>query len=726
MPSKFGGIPVEEPRQSKFGGIPLQESGMVQDEFNDPIEDADEAPMAAPTEAEFAEMQKDEYIPPEEPEGEGMIKGTYGVGEAVVGTGWNMTAGLAANALGSLKGIAKTMEEGTFGTQKGAEDAERYAQKFAQTFAFEPDTATGKAIMQGIGEIGAALEPLGPMAAEMQAAGGAAKLGRQARRTPLAKAFKDKATIDVKAKKPKIDISYTPEGKTKITPNEEMTRIGTLINKASKGNKKAREQLAKEININAEAKAAADRLDIDLSADILSDKEAIKQAAGLSRSEAGSAADISFREAIKRNVEKVDTAINSLGDASDLASVSDEVLSGLKTAQDKLKGISKEVYENIKTKIPARSKASVKNIRARISSIKKDMGGIEGLTAQEKKLVKMLEDPSVTYGRLDAERSSIGQALSGKSSPYADANTGRLKQLYAALKEDQVDNVTKIGGNELRDNLKWADGIVQKQKLLEESIVNVFGKDTGGSISSTLRQAITQGSKGDITKLNKTLKVIPKDLQKKAVLTSLIDTARSARAHEDIFGLAEYTKTFKGLKKNAPVYNKIVDVIADGGDKKAVNRLLTDLYVVSKRMQEAKSNVMVTGKANQALLKSMTAEGLIGKVFDSTLGRTGATVVGAKAGGGAGAMAARGAIDFLSAFKSDKVKSAGRMLSSQEFGNLAAEAATQPTIKTSTMNKFINSKAFNNWKKSAGVVIEDPRTWVMESVNLSKQQEEEQ
>ncbi len=143
----------------------------------------DDAPPAAPTEEGFAEMQKDIYVPPEEPSrGIGDVIG--GIAETAYQMPWNIGVGGVAQMLGTVKGIARTIDEGTFGTQKGAQSAEKYAQEFANTFIAQPETQTGQDIAEAVGKVSVALEGLGPMASQLQSVGTSAKLGRLARKAP--------------------------------------------------------------------------------------------------------------------------------------------------------------------------------------------------------------------------------------------------------------------------------------------------------------------------------------------------------------------------------------------------------------------------------------------------------------------------------------------------------------------------------------------------------------
>ena len=92
------------------------------------------------------------------------------------------------------------------------------------------------------------------------------------------------------------------------TPEE----VGALTQKAASGGMgavKAQEELAAQAKINPEAKAAADRLGIDLPADVFSDDDMVKATVGLTRSEVGKEPEALWRRAVKGARDKADEII---------------------------------------------------------------------------------------------------------------------------------------------------------------------------------------------------------------------------------------------------------------------------------------------------------------------------------------------------------------------------------------------------------------------------------
>ena len=238
-----------------------------------------------------------------------------------------------------------------------------------------------------------------------------------------------------------------------------------------------------------------------------------------------------------------------------------------------------------------------------------------------------------------------------------------------------------------------------------------------------MRNAITSSAKGDAAQFSKLLKVVPEDLRKETIATALASVTRSARgAERGAFGFDEFAKTYRGLRANAPVYSEVVKAL--GKDSDAV---LRDLYEVSKRVTEARANVLTTGKANQAMVESLKAEGIIGKVMQSTLAKGAVTSVAAMGGGPIAAGAASVITTALTSGNKDAVKAAGKLFASDEFQKMAIEAATKPDVSRFTIKKVANSKAFKQFADA--IKLEKNLTkreqWLIQSLQTERQFDQE-
>ena len=480
-----------------------------------------------------------------------------------------------------------------------------------------------------------------------------------------------------------------------VTTTVTTETINNLVQKASGkgfGSTAARDQLADLAQVNVAAKEAADRLNIQLPADVFSDNPQVRAAAGLTRSLAAGEAEAAWRTTVSQAVDKADDVIRQF-DATFVEGavapgvVSQKIKDSLTKTRADLNAQASKVYDAVDEVVPKTSIVDLPKLGATLDAIKAEVGE-KGMSAAERNLAKMIEDGNVTYGRLKREKTLIGKALNKMESPYGSMAEADLKRLYAALADDQLTNVGNIGGEELRQQLRGANLIYAKERALGNRIVNAFGNDLEGSIANKMRTAITGAAKGDAGEFNRLLKTVPEDLRKETLATALASVTRSARgAEKGGFGFSEFADIYPKLRANPPVYKTIVDTLGkDSAD------VLRDLYEVSKRITEARANVLTTGKANQAF---GNPEGLIGKIMESTITqRIVTTVTGMVPGMGA---VAPDILKFMATGAEDRVKAAGKLFADEAFQKLAVEAATKAAPSAATLRRTAMSQSFQKF-----------------------------
>jgi hypothetical protein len=238
-----------------------------------------------------------------------------------------------------------------------------------------------------------------------------------------------------------------------------------------------------------------------------------------------------------------------------------------------------------------------------------------------------------------------------------------------------------------------------------------------------MRLAITSAAKGDSADFMKLMKLVPEDLRKETVATALASVTRSGRgAERGAFGFSEFADLYPKLRANAPIYKQVVDALGPEAHK-----TMRDLYEVSKRITEARANVLTTGKANQALVESMKAEGLVSKVMESTTGKVVTTGVAAMGGGPIAAAATTGVMSALSSGKKDAVEAAGKLFASDEFQKLAIEAATKGDASKEAIKRLSMSQSFMNFAKAANLP-RDPgklEQWIVNALQTERQFDQE-
>ena len=500
--------------------------------------------------------------------------------------------------------------------------------------------------------------------------------------------------------------------------------VNLLVQKASGsgfGSTAARNRLADLAQVNVAAKEAADRLGIELPADVFSDNPQVRAAAGLTRSVAGSDIEAAWRTTVTNAVDKADNILKQF-DATFVEGavapgvVSQKIKDSLTSTRSSLNKEAGKIYNLVDEAVPKTTIVTLPKLKQTLDAVKAEVGD-RGMSAAEQNLAKMISEGKVSYGRLMREKTLIGKALSKLDSPYGSMAEADLKRLYAALSDDQLTNVANVGGEPLRQQLRAANLLYAKERALGQRIINAFGQDIEGSVANKMRTAITSAAKGDAGEFNRLLKSVPKDLQKETIATALASVTRSARgAEKGGFGFSEFADLYPKLRANPPVYKTIVDTLGkDSADT------LRDLFEISKRITEARANVLTTGKANQAFANP---EGLIGKVMESSLAqRAATTIVSTVPGGGA---VAPDVIKFMSKGADERVKAAGKLFADENFQKLAIDSA-KGTPSTATLKATVMSNAFKKFADAAKLPksVDARLQWLQQAVQAERQFDQE-
>lgn len=555
-----------------------------------------------------------------------------------------------------------------------------------------------QAVKKGVQRVTGKAPAPAPAAAAPGAPMGTAMATEAPPAAPVAAAMPEVAPVA-----PEIPVAPAAPAVAPIVAEVTEEEVGNLVKKASGtgfGSAGARDRLADLAQVNVAAKDAADRLGIQLPADVFSDNPQVRAAAGLTRSAAGSEAEAAWRNTVTQAVDKADDVIKQF-DATFVEGavapgvVSQKIKDSLTATRSDLNAQASKVYNAVDEVVPKTSVVDLPKLKETLDTVKAEVGE-KGMSAAERNLAKMIEEGNITYGRLKREKTLIGNAINKMESPYGSMAEADLKRLYAALADDQLTNVGNIGGEELRQQLRAANLLYAKERALGKRIVNAFGQDIEGSVANKMRTAITGAAKGDAGEFNRLLKTVPEDLRKETLATALASVTRSARgAEKGGFGFSEFADIYPKLRANPPVYKTIVDTLGkDSAD------VLRDLFEVSKRVTEARANVLTTGKANQALLQGMQAESLIGKVMESTLAK--GVVTGAAAMGGPIAAAATSVMTTaMTQGNKDALKAAGKLFADQEFQKLAIEAATKGTPSAASIRRTAMSQSFQKFADAA-------------------------
>lgn len=513
-------------------------------------------------------------------------------------------------------------------------------------------------------------------------------------------------------------------------PAMDPAALGDLIRQASRGGRSsddAVKALVAQAQVNPQAAAAASRLGIDVPADVLIDNPMVREGVGLTRSIAGSDAAVNFDQAIKRAIDQADDAFRQIDASPDIAAVSEKVRASLQGSEKTIRTQAGKLFDQVRQGIDQADVVSTPALASHLEEVARAMGGVDDMDPALRKLYDRITKGDVTYGWLDSLRRDIGQGYR-RAGPFADKASRDLDELYGALARDQSEAVRALGGDELLGTLQQANQATQLYKDFQERIVAAFGKDMEGSIANRLRTAVTNAGKGDAAALSRIMKIIPPELRKEAVATAIAAASRSSRDGARGFGFSQFSQFYTGLKANKPVFNQVMTTL--GPD---AARFMSDLADISARVTEARGNVITTGKANQALVQALTAEGIVEKALGSTILRRGAQAVGgaggAVAGGGIGAGVGAGLAGVIAdiaqnAANKDGLQAAGRMFASQQFKDIVEEAATNPKVADTAVRRLARSSAYRRWAKAINnpEAISRPERYIINLIQSARQQ----
>lgn len=522
--------------------------------------------------------------------------------------------------------------------------------------------------------------------------------------------------------------------------------LADLVRKASRGgigSAGAKRELAQFAQFNPEARAQAEALGFELPMDVFADNPQVRAAAGLLRSEAAGAEEAAYTKQLQSAMTRADELMTQYGatfiegkPAS--ADVSDRVLSSLTQQSEDLASKAKPLFDEFNARVPRDTKIALPDLAEEMARVTKETVPSQ-LTRAERGLLALVkkgengELSEVPYGALVREKQAIFDQLKGRvGNKYKDVDQVQLEKYYDILRKEQVAVADRLGDAEASQMLADANLLWAKKKSLDDLVVEGFGKGGDNSVAKLMKSAIKGAAEGDkaaFNKLNRVLDAVPPELRRETIATALATGSRSGQKFAGMdpgaFGFSEFAKMYQGLRANPEVYKRVVDALGPGSDE-----TLRRMYEVSKRVADARANVLKTGKANQAFLARLNAEKLTDAIINTAL-RTGAgkmatAAMGSAAGGPIGAAIATGLISAAGTKKSG-VQVATQMLASDEFKKLVEEAAVRE-VSPARIRAFVASPVFSKFANAVGLprAIEDRDRWIRNALEAQAQQPEEQ
>lgn len=511
--------------------------------------------------------------------------------------------------------------------------------------------------------------------------------------------------------------------------------LSGIVNKARGkgiGSKAAKKKLAKIFAQDPTVVDAAKRLGMDLPPDVLAKEYAPGALAGVTRKTQGSDPEIAWRKTVDDATQQAEDIMMenealyaSIGSevAPSMADAAAKVKSNIEGTKAKWEADAKAIFDEKKNVVPDSSIVELQNVEDLLLKRLVDIGEDE-MTSVEMNLLKRVEEGNMTMKGLLRHKTKMRKATQGKGNEWSESlDNAEIKEIESALREDQIANVSRIGGEELGEKLREANKLWAKKSELDEHLVKEFGKDGLGNLGGKLGSAFKNIDKTQ--NFDRLMSMVPEELRREVLMTGVAKASRSMSGQSAVkggFGFSEYADFYRKLRSDSAKTKYFKDNIGD-----AAFDSMRDLFEVSKRITRARALASRgTGADLQPLLENLQAENLVSSVLNS-----GAVsgAVGAMPKVGKIAVAGVGGISNALSTGGDKaLNQIGDLITSPQFKKLIENLATATEAEGEKMaKKFVLTNPFRQFLKHAKIRATDPEKWILDAMrterNISQDEE---
>jgi hypothetical protein len=480
---------------------------------------------------------------------------------------------------------------------------------------------------------------------------------------------------------------------------------------------------------------AARRLKIEqyLQPDHLTSNQAYRELAQAVKSVPGSQARAAEIAGLEQVGKQADDLITRIGGMTDLSRMNQAVRTNLDQTVTNLERQANKVYDDLRANVPAQTRGPADNVLTFVEQRALDLDGPQNLSSLEKSVRRKLTPREIkdeagnvvgmrypTYALIDDVRRDIG-AAARQQGPFADADTGLAKRLYALIDDDQFSLAETVGRGE---QYRLAKSLVAMRKGFEDDMVSLFGKQLDQSLVTKLSTATQALSKGDADKLVNILKAIPQDMRQ-MVAASALNTAFGKATQNGALNFNTYANWYEALLQNKQAYAALMNNLPQPARKS-----LSDLYRVADNVRKATRERITTGRIQAVQQELQGADTLIGNVFGvakrAAIGlpiEAGTTAMGLPGAGIASGLTAA----LSKGVKPQVAKAADELIASPEFQRLAVEGATRTTPNPATVKAVAMSAAFRRFADAAKMPREMSwrERWLVQSMQAAGQFDQE-
>ncbi len=480
---------------------------------------------------------------------------------------------------------------------------------------------------------------------------------------------------------------------------------------------------------------AARRLKIEqyLQPDHLTSNQAYRELAQAVKSVPGSQARAQEIAGLEQVGKQADDLITRIGGMTDLSRMNQAVRTNLDQTVTNLETRANKVYDDLRANVPAQTRGPADNVLTFVEQRALDLDGTQNLSSLEKSVRRKLTPREVkdeagnvigmrypTYALIDDVRRDIG-AAARQQGPFADADTGLAKRLYALIDDDQFNLAETVGRGE---QYRLAKSLVAMRKGFEDDMVSLFGKQLDQSLVTKLSTATQALTKGDADKLVNILKAIPQDMRQ-MVAASALNTAFGKATQNGALNFNTYANWYEGLLQNKQAYAALMNNLPQPSRK-----ALSDLYRVADNVRKATRERITTGRIQAVQQELQGADTLVGNIFNvakrAAIGlpaEAATTAVGLPGAGIASGLTAA----LTKGVKTEVAKAADELIASPEFQRLAVEGATRTTPSQAAVRAVALSGAFRRFADAAKMPRELSwrERWLVQSMQGAGQFDQE-
>lgn len=299
-------------------------------------------------------------------------------------------------------------------------------------------------------------------------------------------------------------------------------------------------------------------------------------------------------------------------------------------------------------------------------------------------------DISPTYAALDRVRRDIGSGFNRRSGPFKDDDTGALKEMYGVLSETQQGVAEAFG---IGDLYTAARELVAKRKGIEDSAVELFGRDLQNSLAPKIRTAAAALEKGDVAKLTKLIEALPPEARTRVAATLVGDIfGRGSRSGG---GLSNgFAQAWQALNRTPAAKRELFKYLPEGSQKRFddMGRVLSGII---KSNQKPLANPSGSAGPIMKAFEDLTGFQKIYAVGKQAAAAEGVGNIAGAPGVGAGSVLIG---NFLARKRTPIIVAADEMLASPSFARAVNKAAQGDVAEA---NRIISeSPQFKKWLKT--------------------------